>query len=244
VTVAAVIFAASPESALADMEGQSRVRRLVDIAWAGGAVPILVCAPDPDGEVVRALADAPVSHVAPAPVESGPVGQIVRVIEAAVAEVRETDAALIWPARLVWVDPETVTSLIEAHGVHPGALLRPTFGGEAGWPTLLPVSHLAALRGLGANRMPDDLMDDLVAAGVPEVRFDLGDPGATHDVGTARADLPRYDGPGGAVSVRSHEWGDAAGEVVRRGEAEADRTFEGPGLAPFAQAEDPEADAD
>jgi CTP:molybdopterin cytidylyltransferase MocA len=244
VTVAAVILAASTESALADIEGQARVRRLVDIAWAGGAVPILVCAPDPDGAVVRALADAPVSYASPAPFEVGPVGQIVRVIEAAIAEVRETDATLVWPARYIWVDPETVTSLIEAHGVHPEALLRPTFDGEVGWPALVPVSCVSALRGLDASRMPGELMDDLVAAGVPEVRLDLGDPGATHDVGTARADLPPFDGPGGAVSTRVHEWGEAAAAVVGRGDVKADRPLEGPGLAPFAQAEDPEAGAD
>ena len=90
-TVAAVILAASTESALADIEGQARVRRLVDIAWAGGAVPILVCAPDPDGAVVRALADAPVSYASPAPFEAGPVGQIVRVIEAALEVLRNSD---------------------------------------------------------------------------------------------------------------------------------------------------------
>ena len=36
-TVAAVILAASPESALADADGVPRVRRIVDSAWSGGA---------------------------------------------------------------------------------------------------------------------------------------------------------------------------------------------------------------
>ncbi|HVA85547.1 MAG TPA: NTP transferase domain-containing protein [Candidatus Saccharimonadales bacterium] len=252
-TVAALILAASTDSALADVEGQPRVRRLADIAWAGGAVPIVVGAPDPDGAVARALAGAPVTYASPAPAQSGPVGQIVNVIEAAVAEVRETDAALVWPARLVWVDPETVTSLIEAHGVHPDAVLRPTFGGEAGWPVLVPLAHLATLRGLGSGRMPEELIDDLVGAGVPEVRLDLGDPGSTYDAETARADLPPYDGPRAPVSARTHEWGDAAADVVDRADADdaGDRAngggegpLEGPALAPFAQAEDSEADVD
>ena len=33
----------------------------------------------------------------------------------------------IWPAGMVWPDPETITSLIEAHGTDPGSILRPHF---------------------------------------------------------------------------------------------------------------------
>jgi hypothetical protein len=41
-TVAAVILSATAEGALADALGQRRVRRLVDIAWSGGALPVVV----------------------------------------------------------------------------------------------------------------------------------------------------------------------------------------------------------
>src|SRR4051794_17249375 len=126
-TVAAVILAASPESALRDVEGVPNVRRLVDVAWAGGAVPGVVAAPDPDGSVGRALAGAPATYAEPAPREAGPVGQIVRGFEAAFATVSETSAALLWPARLGWVDAETITSLIEAHGTDASTVLRPAF---------------------------------------------------------------------------------------------------------------------
>jgi len=47
-TVVAVILAASPESALADAGGVSRVRRSVDSAWSGGALPVVVVSFDPD----------------------------------------------------------------------------------------------------------------------------------------------------------------------------------------------------
>ena len=74
-TVAAVILAATPESALADADGQPRVRRLVDVAWAGGAVPVIVVAPDPDGLVAAALAGAPATLVATGRHrDGGPVG--------------------------------------------------------------------------------------------------------------------------------------------------------------------------
>jgi hypothetical protein len=49
VTVAAVILAASPQSALADADGLPAVRRNADTAWSGGAVPIIVVAADPGG---------------------------------------------------------------------------------------------------------------------------------------------------------------------------------------------------
>ena len=50
-TVAAVILAASPESALADADGMPGVRRIVDVAWSGGATPIVVVSFDPAGAV-------------------------------------------------------------------------------------------------------------------------------------------------------------------------------------------------
>lgn len=212
-TVAAVILAASEASALTPVEGLPRIRRLADIAWSGGALPIIVVAGDPDEKVARALDGAPVTLADPAPEASGPVGQIVRGIDLAVAEIDDTDAALIWPARMVWVGPETVTSLIEAHGVYPGQMLRPSYQGKAGWPTLLPIGFLPALRALPADRMPDDLMTDLEGQGVPTRTLDLGDPGTSYDARTTRAELPAYEGPATPAAGHTHEWGAAAAET-------------------------------
>lgn len=229
-TVAAVILAASPESALADAEGQPRVRRLVDAAWSGGAVPVIVVAPDPAGTVAAALLGAPATLVAPVPFEGGPVGQIAHGIDAARAEVNGTDAVLIWPVRMAWVDPETITSLIEAHGVRPGSLLRPAYDDAPGWPALLPTEHLETFRGLSPTRMPDDLLADAVAAGIPEERLDLGDPGTTSDGSVPRTDLPPYDGPPQPASGHAHEWGAAAAQAAE------ETPLDGPGLAPYPQA--------
>ena len=212
-TVAAVILAASEASALTPVEGLPRIRRLADIAWSGGALPIIIVAGDPDEKVARALDGAPVTLADPAPEASGPVGQIVRGIDLAVAEIDDTDAALIWPARMVWVGPETVTSLIEAHGVYPGQMLRPAYQGKAGWPTLLPIGFVPVLRALPADRMPDDLMTDLEGQGVPTRTLDLGDPGTTFDARTTRAELPAYDGPATPVAGHTHEWGAAAADT-------------------------------
>jgi CTP:molybdopterin cytidylyltransferase MocA len=228
VTVAAVILAASTESALADVEGLPRVRRLVDVAWSGGATPIVVVAADPDGSVATALGDAPVTLAEPAPVDGGPVAQIVRGIEVAIGITTEADAALVWPARMVWVGPETITSLIEAHGT-AGGVLRPTFEGEPGWPVLVPAAELERLRGLPAAAMPAELIDALVSGGAAEVLVDLGDPGSVHDAGTPRGELPPYVGPPEPAAGHSHEWGE---EVADRDEAPA----EGPRRAPLTGA--------
>jgi hypothetical protein len=207
VTVAAVILAAPVESAPADASGVARVRRIADAAWSGGAMPIVVVAPDPGGAVSTALAGASVTLAAPAPVEGGPVGQIVHGIDLAAAVISETTAALIWPARLSWVGPETVTSLVEAHGRTPDAIIRPAFHGEAGWPAVLPMAALAAFRVLSPSLMPDDLLAGMVAGGLALRIVDLGDPGTVIAGSTPREQLPPYEGP--AESSGSTDWGAA-----------------------------------
>ena len=206
-TVAAVILAASPASALADADGTPGVRRLAEVAWSGGATPVIVCSFDPDGAVTAALANTEATLVDPVPPERGPVGQIANGIEASVRLVAETDAALVWPARLAWVDAETVTTLIAAHGDDRESVTRPAWRGEPGWPALVPVRHLAALSALDATRMPGELLDDLEAAGVPTRIIESGDPGVTHDLSTPRADLPPYDGPPEPADGHANEWG-------------------------------------
>jgi CTP:molybdopterin cytidylyltransferase MocA len=206
VTVAAVILSATAESALADTMGQPRVRRLVDLAWSGGALPIVVLSPDPDGAVTAALAGAEAVHGTPAAPEAGPVGQMVRGVELAETEVSETSAALLWPARMTWVGPETVTSLIEAHGADPAAVLRPTWRDEPGWPILVPIVHLAALRAIPADQMPPQIVETLVGL-VPSRLVPTGDPGVVHSVDTALIDLPPYEGPPGPAAGHTHEWG-------------------------------------
>ena len=229
-TVAAVILAASPESALADADGMPAVRRIADAAWAGGATPIVVVSFDPDGAVAAALAGSPVTLAEPAPPAEGPKAQMARGAEVALAEVGDTDAVLLWPARLAWVGPETVTSLIELHGTASAALLRPTWDGEPGWPVVLPVPGLTALRAVAPDRMPPAVLDDLIASGLPDHQVDLGDPGVTIDVTTARSDLPPYVGPLEPAAGHVHEWGAA------QAEASDDGPLEGPSLAPYAPA--------
>ena len=209
------------------------VRRIVDAAWAGGATPIIVVSFDPEGSVAAALAGAPVTLAEPAPQAAGPAAQMARGADVARAEIVDTDAVLLWPARMTWVGPETVTSLIELHGTAPAALLRPTWEGDPGWPVLLPLAGLAALRSVAADRMPPQIVDDVVAAGIAERRVELGDPGVAIDRGTSRADLPPYIGPVEPVVGHVHEWGAAQAEASDEG------PLEGPALAPYEPAGEP-----
>ena len=70
-TVAALILPASAEEALTSIDGRPLVRRLVDAAWAGGAVPVIVSVDDPAGEVAAALGGAPATLVPPGDVLAG-----------------------------------------------------------------------------------------------------------------------------------------------------------------------------
>jgi CTP:molybdopterin cytidylyltransferase MocA len=212
-TVAAVIFASTQASALADTDGTPGVRRLADAAWAGGATPVVVCAPDDDGALAAALANAEATLVTPGATGAGPVGLIAGGIDAAIGLVAGTDAALVWPARQSWVDAETVTTLIQAHGDDREPVLRPSFAGEAGFPVLVPVRHLATLRALAADRTPAELLDDLAAAGIPVRLVETGDPGVTHDASVPRDALPPFDGPPEPADGLPREWGAPAADV-------------------------------
>ncbi len=232
-TVAAVILAASPQSALADADGLPAVRRLADLAWSGGATPIIVVAADPDGRVAQALAGASVTLAQPAPVAGGPVAQIRRGIEVAGAVIHETSAAIVWPARFTWVGAETVTSLIETHGLAGRAILRPTYGGAPGWPVLVPMTAAEGLAAIDPSRMPDEVIADLAATGIAIREVELGDPGTAYDCDTPRSALPPYQGPPEPPLAHAHEWGAALADQPD------DAALEGPALAPYDQAEDP-----
>lgn len=212
-TVAAVILSSSAEGSLTDTLGQPRIRRLADLAWSGGALPIVVVSPDPDGTVAAALTGSEAVYGSPAPPSAGPVGQMVRGAELATAEVHDTTAVLLWPARMTWVGPETITSLIEAHGTDAGAVLRPGWHGDPGWPVLVPLVHLDVLRGIGPDRMPPGVIEDLATA-VRSRIVEVGDPGVVHDAETDPDDLPTYEGPPDPPAGHTHEWGaDVAAEA-------------------------------
>ena len=124
---------------------------------------------------------------------------------AALAAVAETTAGLLWPFRHAWIDPETATSLVEAHGVTPDAVVRPAYAGQAGFPILLPTSlteRLAAHGGLhGAEAVAA-----VIAEGAAAWLLELGDPGIVYDISAIRSSLPDYQGPSEPAAGSPPEW--------------------------------------
>jgi len=215
VTVAAIVLVPDVEAALSEADGMPAIRRLCHSAWAGGALPIVVVVPPESSPLTPAITDLPVVIANAAAGEAPGIAWFALGFRAATTAVTETSAGLMWPFRHAWIDPETVTSLIEAHGAAYDQILRPAFRGQPGFPILVPAvleSRLAAMPALRG----DEAVAALVAEGVPLRVLELGDPGITHDIATPRAGLPGYLGPPEPATGPPPEWNaDLAAEVER-----------------------------
>jgi CTP:molybdopterin cytidylyltransferase MocA len=193
-TVAAVILIPDVAAGMADADGEPAVRRVAHAAWSGGALPVVIVADDPGPALAEALAGMPVTFTRPGPDEPRGVAWFVHGLRTAQAAVGEATAALLWPIRYAWVDPETITSLVESHGGPAAQIVRPAFGGQSGFPILVPMAftdRLAARLDLHAN----DAVAALIADGAEVLDLELGDPGIIYDLATPRASLPEYQGP-------------------------------------------------
>jgi CTP:molybdopterin cytidylyltransferase MocA len=206
-TVGAVVVPDRIEEALANAGGRIAVRRIVDAAWAGGALPIIVVSvDDADGGVTSALEGSPATHIDPRG-RSGATAYRIGA-QAALDAVQETRAVLLWPGRMTWVDPETVTSLIEAHGRAPDLVIRPQRAGQAGWPVLVPAGRMEEVLGeSGVVSLEERL------AQTRSDTLELGDPGSVLGNEVAIDDLPDYAGPPEPVGGPPPEWGAAAAET-------------------------------
>lgn len=206
-TVAAIVRPADTAEALLDAAGRPAVRRIVDSAWAGGALPIIVVADDADGAIGAVLNGSPAILVSPpAGADGGAYGAG---LAASLEAVQGTTAALLWPGRMIWVDPETVTSLIEAHGQSHDGAARPVLDGRPGWPILLPATGPTSRLEAADAEIDDPAWS--VADGM--VLLDLGDPGSVIGREVSLEDLPGYRGPGEPVSGPPPEWGSAAADT-------------------------------
>ena len=205
-TVAAIVLVPDEAAALGDADGEAAIRRVAHVAWSGGALPIVVVAAQVAGQatgpvagqatgpLAEAVAGLPVTLARAGGGEPPGIAWFVSGQRAALAAVSETTAGLLWPFRYTWVDPETVTSLVEAHGATPETIVRPAYGGRAGFPILLPAAlteRLAAQIGLRGA----EAVDALIAEGAPVRLLELGDPGIVFDIAPPRSELPAYQGP-------------------------------------------------
>src|SRR5207247_4113263 len=87
------------------------------------------------------------------------------------------------------------------------------FNDEEGWPVLIPTSQVDKLDDVAVDRMPDDIVADVIAAGAPARGLALGDPGTTHDGSVPRDQLPPYSGPTEPAAPHTHAWGAALAEA-------------------------------
>lgn len=203
-TVAALIVAGRRD---AGEPAVAEVRRIAESAWAGGAWPLRIVATAAAPAVLGAVTDA-------TPAERAPTGH--RTIAAASAgllrSVRGTSAVLLWPADHPWVDPETVTLLLQAHGAWPDAVVRAE-DATPGVPVLVPIAHArTAPEAPRAEDLPV-LLARLSGAGVRIVGIPVGDAGTTHDRTHDRGRLPPYRGPDRPLT-EPPDWGAATAEVA------------------------------
>jgi len=208
VTVAAVILVPEPAAALALADGEPVLRRVCQAAWSGGAIPTVAVGSQLTEEARDAVGDLTVTFAEPAATEPHGIAWFARGLLTAATTVTDTTAALLWPVRQAWVDPETVTSLVEAHGAWTDAIIRPAYAGQPGFPILIPAAladRLAALSGQHGV----EAVEALVAAGVPLRQIEMGDPGIVHDISTPRADLPSYQGPPQPAAGPPPDWNEA-----------------------------------
>jgi|SRR5271157_4268343 len=214
-TVAAIVLVPDTAVALADADGVPAIRRVAHAAWSGGAMPIVVVTDDTDPRLVEAISDLPVTLTRPIPAEPRGVAWFVHGQRAAARLVAETAAGLLWPVRCAWVDPETVTSLVEAHGLAPDQIVRPAWSGQEGFPILVPASFderpLARIDLHGYQAV-----EALIAEGAPHRALELGDPGIVHDLSTPRSELPGYQGPPEPAAGPAPEWNQELGVQAQR----------------------------
>jgi CTP:molybdopterin cytidylyltransferase MocA len=212
-TVAAVIIIPEMAAGLVPADGEPALRRVAQAAWSGGAIPIVAVTPEPGERLAGAVADLAVTFTQPGPSEPRGIAWFARGLRTALETVSDTTAALLWPVPRVWVDPETVTSLVEAHGAYPQAIVRPAYAGEPGLPILVPATLAERLAGL-SGKHGVEAVEAMAAEGVPLRLVELGDPGITHDISTARPDLPAYQGPPEPASGAPPEWNEALGKTA------------------------------
>ncbi len=194
-TVAAVVLVPDPALALSVADDEPALRRVAQSAWAGGALPTVAVMSQSSEEARQSVADLAVTFTVPSAEEPKGIAWFVRGLRVARETGAETSAALLWPVPRVWVDPETVTSLIEAHGADQTTVVRPSYHGQPGFPILVPASSLEDLAAQ-SGKHGEEAIAAIVAAGTPQKLIELGDPGIVHDIGTSRAELPPYQGPG------------------------------------------------
>lgn len=202
-TVAALIVPGAPEAGTPTI---AELRRIAECAWAGGAWPIRFCRGSAPADALAAVAAGTTADLAPAAHRT-----IAAATSGLVRAVGATTAVLFWPADHPWVDPESVTLLLQAHGGDPGAVLRAA-DGDPGYPLLLPVPVARSAAEPARASAMAGLLARLAVSGAGLVLVPTGDAGTTHDRRHPADALPPYRGPDRPLAPPP-EWGAAAADA-------------------------------
>ena len=215
-TVAAVVLAASPASALADADGTPGIRRIADTAWAGGATPVVVCSFDPDGGVAAALANAEVDAR-----RAGGSRARARSARSSTAIEAARPARRRDRRRPRLAGPPGLGRRGDRHPAHrrPTARTAPPSSGPA-------YRRRGRLPGAAPGRAPRGVRRPGRRTGCPascsttsrrRASRSRSSRRATRAPPTTsrspRADLPPYEGPPVPADAHEHEWGAAAADV-------------------------------
>lgn len=130
--------------------GDPLVRRTVAVVLAAGMQETVVVTGYQGGEVVRVLADLPVTLQPNVRHEDG---QMRSVAVGVAALVRSTDAILVCPGDMPWLTSADLRELMAAYAAHAEAssIVIPRFGGARGNPIVFAAAYapeVAAGRGL------------------------------------------------------------------------------------------------
>lgn len=183
-TVAGVVLAAGTSSRfggenklLADVDGQSMVRRSVETLLEADIDRVVVVVGHEAERVRDALADLDVRFVENPAYNSGQASSVA----AGVRALGDVDAAVFALGDMPYVAPESVDALVAAHESGAGSALAAGFDGVRGNPVLFDSRHFAALASTGGDTGGKSVFLAADDAAVVET----GDPGVLRDVDRA-----------------------------------------------------------
>jgi molybdenum cofactor cytidylyltransferase len=167
------------------LDGETLVERAVRVLLEGGCAGVVAVVRVEDDATAR-LARAAGARVV---VNDDPQAQQVDSLRLALRELPDdAAAAAVLPVDVPFVRPATVARLVAAFRSGAALVVRPTYRGEPGHPTLFARALFAALAAPG---LPHGARSVIAAHAADTLDIEVDDPGVTQDIDTPE-DLARY----------------------------------------------------
>jgi len=167
------------------LDGEALVERAVRVLRAGGCSGVIAVVRGEDDAAAR-LAHAAGARVV---VNGDAQAEQVDSLRLALRELPDdATAAAVLPVDVPFVQPPTVARLVTAFRAGTALVVRPTYHGEPGHPTLFARALFADL---AARELPHGARTVIEAHAADTLDIEVEDPGVTQDVDTPE-DLARY----------------------------------------------------